>query len=78
MTETALPDASSMPAVKAADPWTASVAPAGEQANPSPDVGGQDEDRLATELVRLIRTHPAVRRAVLAVVMSCPNIRTEI
>jgi len=35
-----------------------------------------DED-LATALARLIRTHPAVRRAVLGVVMSCPNIRTE-
>ncbi len=36
-----------------------------------------DED-LAATIARLIRTHPAVRRAVLGVVMSCPNTRWDI
>jgi hypothetical protein len=36
-----------------------------------------DED-LAATIARLIRTHPAVRRAVLGVVMSCPNAMREV
>ena len=55
--------------------------------SPTPSPGAQpeslrddkpvDED-LATALARLIRTHPAVRRAVLGVVMSCPNMKWEV
>jgi hypothetical protein len=76
MTETAMPDTSPMPAVQPSDPWMPITTLADENTNPSPDPAYHD-DRLAAELVRLIRTHPAVRRAVLGVVMSCPNIRTE-
>ena len=38
----------------------------------------QPDNLLAAELARLIRTHPAVRRAVLETVMSCPNIKWEL
>ena len=77
MTETAMPDTSSIPAVHHADPWMPITTPADEKATPSPDLAHQD-DALAAELVRLIRTHPAVRRAVLGVVMSCPNVKWEV
>ena len=38
----------------------------------------QTNNLLAAELARLICTHPAVRRAVLETVMSCPNIKWEL
>ncbi len=76
MTET-MPDASSMLAGHHADLWMPITTPGEEKADPSPDLAQQDDD-LAAELVRLIRTHPTVRRAVLEVVMSCPNVMREI
>jgi len=50
--------------------------PGEEKANPSPDLA-QQHDVPVAELARLIRTHLAVRRAVPAAVMRCPNIKWE-
>jgi len=51
--------------------WPASSAVV-DAARPQPD------SLLAAELAHLIRTHPAVRRAVLEAVMSCPNVKWEL
>jgi len=76
MVEAAIPKRPSTPADGLTDPWLPVSAPDGERAISWPDAA--HDDRLAAELVHLIRTHPAVRRAVLGVVMSCPNIKWEL
>ncbi len=47
------------------------------QTETQPSETPADKD-LAATLVHLLRNHPAVRRAVVEVVMSCPNIKWEL
>lgn len=41
------------------------------------DINPTEEKRLADAMVRMINKNPAVQRAILNFVMSCPNVVTE-